>query len=88
MGVVGWLRRPPTTKQRKNGDAVLLLDLEDEHSTSVRIICLGAVRERYITASCELLSVQARLPCFNEEGSNMLIRGLCITACCELAVAS
>ena len=47
VGVVGWLRRTPTTKLRKNGEAVLLLDLEDEHATSIRIICLGAVRERY-----------------------------------------
>ena len=48
MGLTGWLRRAPSTKMRKNGDSVLLLDLEDEHGSSLRIICLGPVRDRYV----------------------------------------
>ncbi len=32
---------------RKNGESVLLLDLEDERGASIRIICLGANKERY-----------------------------------------
>ena len=46
MGLTGWLKRPPSTKIRKNGDSVLLLDLEDEQGSCIRVICLGAVRER------------------------------------------
>lgn len=47
VGLTGWVRRPPITKVRNNGDAVLLVDLEDELGDSVRIICLNAVRDRY-----------------------------------------
>ena len=46
VGLAGWVRRAPTTKLRKNGDAVLLLDLEDEHGACLRVICLGAIRDR------------------------------------------
>lgn len=46
VGLAGWVRRPPITKVRNNGDAVLLVDLEDELGGSVRIICLNAVRDR------------------------------------------
>ena len=46
VGLAGWMRRPPITKVRNNGDAVLLVDLEDELGGSVRIICLNAVRDR------------------------------------------
>ncbi|KAL3145911.1 hypothetical protein ABBQ38_015279 [Trebouxia sp. C0009 RCD-2024] len=46
VGLAGWVRRAPTTKLRKNGDAVLLLDVEDEHGSCLRVICLAAVRDR------------------------------------------
>ena len=43
---------------RKNGDSVLLLDLEDERGASIRVICLGPVRERY---ECVLMQACGRV---------------------------
>ncbi len=58
MRLTGWLRRPPSTKMRKNGESVLLLDLEDERGVSIRVICLGPVRERY---ECMLIQACCRV---------------------------
>ncbi len=58
MGLTGWLRRPPSTKMRKNGDLVLLMDLEDDRGASIRVICLGPVRERY---KCVLMQACSRV---------------------------
>lgn len=51
VGATGWVKKRPVTKQLKNGETVLLLDLEDENSARLRLICSASAKDRY---SCHL----------------------------------
>ena len=46
IGATGWVRKRPVTKQLKNGETVLLVDLEDENSARLRLICSASAKDR------------------------------------------
>lgn len=53
MGATGWVRKRPVTKQLKSGETVLLVDLEDENSARLRLVCSASAKDRYTFFFCQ-----------------------------------